>query len=62
MPAGGSNRLMTVQECAAYLNVPLRSLREYRIRWGLPAVRVGRHLRFRERDVEAWLSDPRRSA
>jgi excisionase family DNA binding protein len=56
MPSGGSNHLLTAQECADYLSVPLRTLRENRERWELPAVRVGRALRFRMRDVETWLS------
>jgi excisionase family DNA binding protein len=55
MPSGGSNKLLTAQECADYLSVPLRTLREHRTEWGLRAIRVGRELRFRVRDVEAWL-------
>ena len=48
--------LATPTEVADYLRVPLRTL--YRWRYageGPPAFRVGRHLRFRWADVEAWL-------
>jgi excisionase family DNA binding protein len=53
--AGGSNRLMSCKEAAQYLSVPERTLRDNWRRWGLKAHRVGRAIRFRERDIEAWL-------
>jgi excisionase family DNA binding protein len=52
---GGSNRLLSVVETAERLSVSVRTLREHRRAWGLPVVRVGRALRFRERDLEAWI-------
>ncbi|MGH2597650.1 MAG: helix-turn-helix domain-containing protein [Actinomycetota bacterium] len=48
--------LATPVEVADYLRVPLRTI--YRWRYageGPPALRVGRHLRFRWSDVEEWL-------
>lgn len=53
--AGGSNRLMTVDETAELLSVPKRTLYGKWREWGLPGYRVGKHLRFRERDVEHWI-------
>jgi excisionase family DNA binding protein len=48
--------LGTPPEVAAYLGVPLKTLYEWRYRGeGPTAIRVGRHLRYRWEDVEAWL-------
>lgn len=52
---GGSNRLLTVEEVAAYLGVPKKTVYGCWQDWGLKAYKVGRHLRFRERHVEEWL-------
>jgi excisionase family DNA binding protein len=52
---GGSNRLLTMRELADYLNQPYRSVQVNWARWGIPAYRVGRSLRFRVRAVEQWL-------
>ncbi|MFF4620907.1 helix-turn-helix domain-containing protein [Nonomuraea jabiensis] len=56
LASGGSNRLMSVEEVAAYLGVPKSTVYDRWKDWGLPAFRVGRSLRFRERDVETWLA------
>ena len=50
-PVGGSNRLLSVEELAAYLGTVYGCWRQ----WGLRGYRVGRYLRFRERHVEEWL-------
>lgn len=59
VPGGAAaTALATVGEVAAFLRVPPKTL--YRWRYageGPPAYRVGRHLRFRWGDVEAWLED-----
>lgn len=55
MASGGSNRLLGVPEAAEFLAVPERTLRENWRRWWLSAHRVGRAIRFRERDIENWL-------
>jgi len=52
---GGSNRLITVDELAAYLGVSKKTVYGCWRQWGLTACKVGRHLRFRERHVEEWL-------
>ena len=54
-PLGGSNRLLTVDELAAYLGVPKKTVYGCWRAWGLRGYRVCRYLRFRERHVEEWL-------
>jgi excisionase family DNA binding protein len=60
------DRLLTAQEVAAFLGVPMQTLYQWRVRGGAPrAVKVGRHLRFRREDVDAWVerhSDERAGA
>ena len=55
VPVGGSNRLLSVDELAAYLGVPKKTVYGCWRQWGLRGYRVGRYLRFRERHVEEWL-------
>jgi excisionase family DNA binding protein len=52
---GGSNRLLSAREVAAILGVPERTIRERWREWMLPAYRIGKHLRWREREVQAWI-------
>ena len=52
---GGSNRLITAGELAAYLGVPKKTVYGCWRQWGLRGYWVGRYLRFRERHVEEWL-------
>jgi excisionase family DNA binding protein len=52
---GGSNRLLTAAEVADYLGVPVKTIYARWRDWGLTVCRVGRHLRFRQRQVEDWL-------
>lgn len=50
------DKLLTADEVATLLGVPVKTL--YRWRWlgkAPRAVKVGRHLRFRQADVEQWL-------
>jgi excisionase family DNA binding protein len=43
-------------EVAAYLGVPVQTLYVWRTKGeGPPAVRVGRHLRYRWSDVDTWV-------
>jgi excisionase family DNA binding protein len=55
MAVGGSNALLSVPQAAEYLSIPERTLRENFRRWGIPAHKVGRALRFRVRDIEYYL-------
>jgi excisionase family DNA binding protein len=56
---GGSNRLIGVRETAAHLDVPVSTLYKHWREWQLTAYRVGRALKFRERDIEVWLERQR---
>lgn len=48
--------LMTPQQLADFLGVPLATLYQWRHRGeGPDGIRVGRHLRYRPEVVEAWL-------
>ena len=50
------DRLIDVDELAAYLAVPVKTLYAWRYRReGPPAFRVGRHLRYRWSDVQHWI-------
>ena len=49
-------RLLSVDELALYLGKPKATLYGWRYRGEGPrAVRIGRELRFRESDIQAWL-------
>jgi len=52
--------LMTIEEVAEFLRVPLRTVRKWREKKaGPPARMIGRSLRFRRGDVTHWfLSQP----
>ena len=52
---GGSNRMLSSRDVAAILAIPERTVRDKWKEWGLPAYRIGKHLRWRERDVYAWI-------
>ena len=56
---GGSNKLIGVRETAARLDVPVSTLYKHWRDWHLIAYRVGRALKFRERDIEASLERQR---
>ncbi len=48
--------LGTPRELAAFLGVPVKTLYQWRyVGEGPPAIRVGKHLRYRWEEVEAWL-------
>jgi excisionase family DNA binding protein len=49
-------RLLWAEEVAVLLGVPVKTLYQWRYKGVGPAgVRVGRHLRYRAADVEAWI-------
>jgi excisionase family DNA binding protein len=55
-----ADRLLTAQETADYLGIPLATLYQWRSRrQGPVGHRVGRHVRYRRRDVDAWLNGQR---
>lgn len=47
--------MLTSTEVGEMLALPERTIRAQWREWGLPAYRIGRALRFRERDVLAWI-------
>jgi excisionase family DNA binding protein len=53
------NMLLTPQEVADLLRIPVRSLYVQRSagRPTPPGVKIGRHLRYRLADVEAWIAN-----
>jgi len=52
---GGSNRMLSARDVAELLAVPERTVRDKWRIWGLPAYRIGKHLRWKERDVLSWI-------
>ncbi|AIA05692.1 MULTISPECIES: helix-turn-helix domain-containing protein [Streptomyces] len=57
MTRGGSNRLLTVEEVAAWLRVSEVTVRNKYRAWGIKPQKVGRLLRFRERDIANYLEE-----
>jgi excisionase family DNA binding protein len=52
------DRLLTVEELANYLDVPVATIYAWRHRrQGPPGFRVGKHLRFRWSDIQQWIND-----
>lgn len=50
--------LLTIQEVADFVRLPVQTLYAYRSRGGGPrASKLGRHLRYRREDVERWLDE-----
>lgn len=48
--------LLGPHELASYLGVPVKTLYQWRYKGlGPPGLRIGRHVRYRPEDVEAWL-------
>lgn len=54
---GGSNVLLTPDQAAEVLGVSRRTLLDSYRRWGIPVVRVGKHVRFRTRHLDKWVDD-----
>jgi len=51
------DQLLNPRECSDYLGVPLQTLYAWRSRsQGPKALTVGKHLRYRRSDVDAWLA------
>jgi excisionase family DNA binding protein len=48
-------QLLTGEEIARYLKVALVTVRIWTRRGGMPHLRMGRLIRYREEDVVAWL-------
>ncbi|HEV3268435.1 MAG TPA: helix-turn-helix domain-containing protein [Acidimicrobiales bacterium] len=51
------NALLSPDQLAEYLGVPVSSVYRWNyIKSGPTAMKVGRHVRYRKSDVEAWLT------
>lgn len=51
-------KLLSIDELASMLQVPKKTVHQWRyVGHGPPALKVGRHLRFRPSDVERWLEE-----
>jgi excisionase family DNA binding protein len=64
--ADSAAKLWTVADVAQYLGVPVKTLYRWRcVGYGPPGCRVGRYVRYRGSDVEAWvdqMTDPQRAS
>ena len=50
------DRLLTTEEVAQYLSVPLSTLYQWRLKKvGPRGIKVGKYIRYRRADIEAWL-------
>ncbi len=50
--------LLSIQDLAAYLDLPVATLYAWRYRGPGPSgFRVGRHVRYRQSDVDHWIND-----
>jgi excisionase family DNA binding protein len=55
--------LLTVREVAELLQVPVRTIYDWRYRGlGPPAIRVGRHVRYEPNEVDRWLASQKGSS
>lgn len=57
-PLAATHDLLTPDQLAEYLDIPRKTLFEWRSRGGgPPGIKVGRHVRYRMSDVQAWLTE-----
>ena len=47
--------MLSARDVDEMLAIPERTVRDKWREWELPAYRIGKHLRWRERDVLAWI-------
>ena len=52
---GGSTQLISMREAAARLDIPLSTFHKHYREWGVPARRIGRSVKFMERELLAWI-------
>ena len=51
-------KLLSVEDLSDILGIPVNTLYQWRTKgYGPPGVRIGRHLRYRPDDVNAWLNE-----
>lgn len=55
-PQPANDPVLTTRQVAAYLQVEVKTVYSWRLRrLGPKAAKVGKHLRFRQSDVDEWL-------
>jgi excisionase family DNA binding protein len=55
--------LLSVREVAELLQVPVRTIYDWRYRGlGPPAIRIGRHVRYEPNEVDRWLASQKGSS
>ena len=52
---GGSNQLLSAAATASQLDISVDTLYRQWEEWGMVGYRIGRALKFRERDIEAFI-------
>jgi len=56
MGSATESEWLSPEDLATSLKIPVRTTYAWRQRnYGPPAIRVGKHIRYRASDVEAWL-------
>lgn len=59
-PVSGLDRLLTIDELAAYLGIPKQTIYDWRVDGRGPrAYKLGKRLRFTAVDVRAWMETQR---
>jgi excisionase family DNA binding protein len=59
-PISGLDPLLSMEDLAEYLGVPIATIYDWRVDGKGPCgVRVGRHVKFTQRDVLAWIDAQR---
>lgn len=59
----GLEPLMSIEELAEYLGIPITTIYDWRVAGKGPcAIKVGRHLKFAVTDVRDWLARQRESS
>jgi excisionase family DNA binding protein len=56
---GGSNRLISMREAADRINYSYVYFSQHFREWGIPSIRTGRKVQFRERDLEDFIETRR---
>ncbi len=50
--------VLTTEQAAAYLQVPVETMRQWRFKGtGPPHAKVGRHVRYRQAALDRWLEE-----
>lgn len=53
------DKLLSNREAATYCGIPLRTWQSYYLIWGVPHFRIGRSIKFRLSELDAWVESKR---